>query len=59
MRRAIALMKNGPQDQLALELGQLGVLHVQMGDISQADRDEMQALRSREAVGDAIGIALA
>jgi tetratricopeptide (TPR) repeat protein len=59
MRRAIALMKNGPQDQLALELGQLGVLHVQMGDISQADRDEMQALRSREAVGDPIGIALA
>jgi tetratricopeptide (TPR) repeat protein len=59
MRRAIALMKNGPQDQLALELGQLGVLHVQMGNIGHAERDEMQALRSREAVGDPVGIALA
>jgi tetratricopeptide (TPR) repeat protein len=58
MHRAIPLLKNGPQDELALELGQLGVLHVQMKNIDQAHRDEMQALRVREAIGDPIGIAL-
>ncbi len=58
MRRAIPLMKNGPQGELASELGQLGVLHVQMKSIGQAERDEMQALRVREALGDQIGIAL-
>ncbi len=58
MRRAVALMKGVPQDQLALELGQLAVLHVQMGEMGQADRDEMKALRIREALGDPVGTAL-
>jgi tetratricopeptide (TPR) repeat protein len=59
MRRAIALLRDGPQDQLAAEIGQLAVLHVSMGMTRQAEKDEIQALQIRQAVGDPVGIALA
>jgi tetratricopeptide (TPR) repeat protein len=58
MRRAAALLKNGPPDKLATEFGQLAVLHMEMGKAREAERDEMQALRCREAAGDPVGIAL-
>jgi tetratricopeptide (TPR) repeat protein len=57
-RRAIALMKNGPQGELADEFGLLAVLHVVMGEIGQAERDEMRAMQARQAQGDPLGIAL-
>ena len=58
MRRATALLKNGPPEKLAKEFGQLAVLHMEMGKARDAERDEIQALRSREAAGDPVGIAL-
>jgi tetratricopeptide (TPR) repeat protein len=59
MSRAIELLRNGPQDQLAGEIGQLAVLHASMGKMRQAEKDEMHALQIRRAVGDPMGIALA
>lgn len=58
IRRSISLLQQGPQDQLAEELGHLGILHSVMGNMKQAEKDDMEALRVREAVGDPIGIAL-
>jgi tetratricopeptide (TPR) repeat protein len=58
MRRAIALLRNGSQPDLADEIGELAVLHVAMGNVKQAERDELEALRIRDGVGDPIGIAL-
>jgi len=58
-RRALALLKDGPQDRLADELEQLGVLQMAMGELRQAERDEMQALEIRQALGDPVGLALA
>lgn len=57
MHRVISLLQDGPQDQLAEELGHLAVLHSVMGNIKQAEKDDMQALQVRKAVGDPTGIA--
>ncbi len=59
IRRAIVLLANGPQDQLADEIGQLAVLHMAMDQVRQAERGELQALQIREGVADPVGIALA
>ena len=58
MHRAIALLRNGSQSDLADEIGHLATLHVVMGNVKQAEKDQLEALRIREAVGDPIGIAL-
>ena len=58
MRRAISLLKTGPQDALAEEIGHLAVLHDAMGQLREAEKDQMQALRIRESIGDIAGIAL-
>ena len=58
MRRAITLMKDGLQGELADEIGQLSVLHVAMGRWGEAERDEMKAMQVRQAQGDPLGIAL-
>jgi len=58
MRRAISLLKAGPQDQLAEEIGHLAVLHVAMGELGEAEKDQLRALQIREAVGDPVGLAL-
>ncbi|MFZ1939307.1 MAG: hypothetical protein WBA18_10120 [Terracidiphilus sp.] len=57
--QAIALLKNGPQDELAEEIGQLAVLHVALNKMRQAEKEELQALQIREAVADPVGIARA
>jgi len=59
MKRAIAFLKNGSRDELAFETGQLATLHLAMGNTSQAEREEMQTLKIREALGGPVGIALA
>jgi tetratricopeptide (TPR) repeat protein len=58
VRRAIALLKNGPQDQLADQTEQLAVVHLAMSKMPQAEKEEKRALQIREAVGDPVGTAL-
>ena len=58
MKHAILLLKDGPQDVLAEEIGHLSVLHSTMGEVKQAEKDQMRALAIREAIGDPLGIAL-
>lgn len=58
-QRAISYLKDGSQNDLAEELTQSAILHVLMKNTKQAERDEMQALRVRKAIGDPVGIALA
>jgi tetratricopeptide (TPR) repeat protein len=58
MRRAISLLRDGSRLDLAEEIGQLAILHVAMGNVKQAEKDQLEALRIREAVGDPIGTAL-
>jgi tetratricopeptide (TPR) repeat protein len=58
MLRAISLLRAGPQDELAEEIGHLAVLHVAMGELREAERNQMEALAIRESVGDPTGIAL-
>jgi tetratricopeptide (TPR) repeat protein len=59
LRRAITLLQNGPRDQLAVELGELAVLHVAMNKVRQAEKEELQALQIRETVPDPLGVARA
>jgi tetratricopeptide (TPR) repeat protein len=59
IERAIAMMRSGPKDQLAIALGHLAEVHIALGDTHQAEKEQLQALQLREAVGDPIGIALA
>jgi tetratricopeptide (TPR) repeat protein len=58
-QRAIALLKDGPQDQLANEVEQLGVLQIGMGKFGRAEKDERQVLAIRQALRDPVGTALA
>lgn len=57
MRREISLLRSGPQDELADAIGHLAILHVAMAEPHQAEKDELEALRIRESVGDAVGTA--
>ncbi len=58
MHRAIAQLRHGSQSGLADEIGQLAVLHIAMGNLKQAEKDQMEALHIREQIGDPVGIAL-
>ena len=57
MRRAVALLRSGPQDELADAIGHLAMLHVAMGEMRDAEKEQLEALRIRESVGDPAGIA--
>jgi tetratricopeptide (TPR) repeat protein len=59
MERAVAMMQAGPKDQLAVALGHLAEVHIALGDMHQAEKEQLEALRIRAGVGDPIGIALA
>jgi tetratricopeptide (TPR) repeat protein len=59
MRRAIAYLKNGSQPELANEIGQLAVVDLELGNPRQAEHDELQTLRIRQAIGDPVTTALA
>ena len=56
--RAIAYLKGGSQNELAEEYTQLAILDVLMKNSKQAERDEMEALRIRQGIGDPVGVAL-
>lgn len=58
LREAAALLRRGSQQDLAQVLGQLAVLDVAVGDVDRAVKDQMQALRIREKLGDAKDLAL-
>ena len=57
-RRAIALLKDGPQDQLANELEQLAVLQSAMNEMRQAEKNELNVLHIRQTLADPVGVAL-
>jgi len=59
VQRAIALLRKGPQDQLADEVAFLAVVHFGMGQAHEAEKEQLEALRIRESIGDPIGAALA
>jgi tetratricopeptide (TPR) repeat protein len=44
-------------DELATDIGDLGILHAEMGKMREAEREEMEALRLREKLGNALAIA--
>ena len=58
MRREIAMLRSGPPDELAEAIGHLAVLHIAMGDLREAEKNELEALRVREGAGDPVGTAL-
>jgi tetratricopeptide (TPR) repeat protein len=58
-RQAIALLRDGPQDQLADVTEQMAALHLAMNKVPEAEKEEIGAFKIRQAVGDPVGIALA
>jgi tetratricopeptide (TPR) repeat protein len=58
MHREIAMLRSGPQDELADAIGHLAVLHIAMGEMRQTEKDDFEALRIRESMGDPVGVAL-
>ncbi len=59
MRQAIAMLRqNGPQDQLAAEIGHLAELHIATRRTREAEKDHLEALKIRESIGDPVGLAL-
>jgi tetratricopeptide (TPR) repeat protein len=57
MRQGILLLRRGPQDKLAEAIGHLAVLHIGMGELREAEKEELEALRVRESVGEPVGTA--
>jgi tetratricopeptide (TPR) repeat protein len=59
LEHAIALLRRNGElsDQLATNIGYLGMLHMEMGKMREAEREEMEALRLRQNLGDSLGIA--
>lgn len=58
MHREIAMLRSGPQDELADAIGHLAVLHIAMGEMRQAEKDDFEALRISESMGNPVGVAL-
>ena len=58
LRRAEDLLRSGPLGEHASVLGQLARLRVITGNLAEAKKNQVKALRIRESIGDSIGIAL-
>jgi len=58
VRREVLLLRVGPPIQLADALGRLATLHIAMGEPREAEKEQLDALRVRESVGDPVGTAL-
>jgi tetratricopeptide (TPR) repeat protein len=56
-RHAVALLEARPQPQLADTLKLLATLHCLMGDLRQAEKDDLHALKVRQQLGDPVAIA--
>lgn len=59
LKRAISLFRRSPESrsQLADDLDDLGMLHVQMDKMREAHEEELEALQLRQNLGDSLGIA--
>jgi tetratricopeptide (TPR) repeat protein len=58
MQRAIALLRGGPESELAEAISNLALLHVVMGEMHGAEKEGLEALRIRERVAEPVAIAL-
>jgi tetratricopeptide (TPR) repeat protein len=56
-RRGIALRRSGPESELAVAIKDLSMLHIAMGDLGDAEKEGLEALRIRERMGDPMVIA--
>ena len=56
-RRALRLLREGPPSDLAEATSDLARLHMAMGELRQAEREESESLRLRERVGEPVAIA--
>jgi tetratricopeptide (TPR) repeat protein len=57
LRNAIALLRDEPKNELADAIAHLSVLHVAMGELRDAEKEQLEVLRISESIGDPIGIA--
>jgi tetratricopeptide (TPR) repeat protein len=57
LQRAVSLLGTAPQDRLAEAIGQLAGVHDLMGKLREAKREQLEALRMREQIGDPLGTA--
>jgi tetratricopeptide (TPR) repeat protein len=56
---SVALLRRNAElsGQLATNISYLGMLHIEMGKMREAEREEMEALKLRQNLGDSLGIA--
>jgi tetratricopeptide (TPR) repeat protein len=57
MRRAVELLRSGPDDELASSISALAFLHVVTGELRAAEEEGLEALRIRERAGEPAAIA--
>jgi len=59
LERAVSLLRNpsGPSEDLAAAISQLGELHVLMGKLRDSEKEELEALKLRQDLGDRLQIA--
>ena len=59
LEHAISLLRGDAQSisQLAMDINYLGSLHREMGKLRQAEKEELEALRLRQSLGDSLEIA--
>jgi len=58
VEHGIALLRNGPQNELADEISFLSFVQVAAGEMHEAEKEQLEAQRIRESIGDPTGIAL-
>lgn len=58
VEHAIQLLRNGPPKELADEISFLSIVHVSAGEMHEAEKEQLEAQRIRESIGDPIDIAL-
>jgi tetratricopeptide (TPR) repeat protein len=56
-RHLISLLHDGPKDQLAAAIGHLAEDHVAMGEVREAEKEQLEVLKMRESIGDPVEIA--
>ena len=59
LQRAISLFRHSPESrsQLADDLDNLGLLHIEMDKMREAHEEELEALQIRQSLGDSLGTA--
>lgn len=57
LEHAVSLLRHEPDADLATAIGQLASLHLLMGKVRESEREDQEALRLRQALGDPLQIA--